>query len=191
MNGDWWPDRDETCHRVAYDFKGAEHAIRQCRKLDLVIQAGGCVGAWPRYLRSKFRRVVTFEPSWENWELMRKNLSGVDVEMVNAALGERSGRCSMKENPRNCGDDQTREGGEVETVAIDDLSLDPDLIYLDIQGDEPLALKGAQETLDRCNPIVAVEYDPKMFRHGDPKDYLESIGYQVTKRYKQDLIFAR
>lgn len=175
---------------MAYQFEGADHAIRQCQKLELAIQAGGCVGAWPKYLRTKFRRVMTFEPSPENWELMKKNLSGVDVEIFNAALGEKSGFCGILENPKNCGDDRTTPDGGIRLVAIDDLNVDPDLIYLDVQGDEIRALKGASETLKRCRPIVGIEYDAKMFRDGNPKEYLESVGYRMTKKHKWDMIFA-
>src|SRR6187551_2139418 len=130
--GDWWPDRDEVCWRVSYNFEGADKAIKKCKKLDLVIQAGGNVGVWPKYLKKSFKTVWTFEPSSENWDLMTKNIHGLDIQAVQAALGIREGRCSIKENPANCGDDQTVPGKDVKVVAIDDLNLDPDLIYLDI-----------------------------------------------------------
>lgn len=192
INGDWWPDRDRTCHISSYNLEGADLALSFCKKTDLVIQAGGNVGVWPRYLRGKFNRVVTFEPSEENFELMLKNLSGVDVQMFNAALSDKPGRLGMKLNPQNCGDDQTTPGKDVVAMTIDDLLLDPDLIYLDIQGDELPALKGARETLERCSPVVAVEIDGhSMRRHGDPRPFLMGLGYKRVERAHQDEIFAR
>lgn len=191
VQGDWWPDRDEVCHRVAYDFLGADHAIKQCKGTDLVIQAGGNVGAWPKYLKTRFKKVVTFEPSTENYELMLKNISGMDIRAYHAALWTSSGRCTVEKNTKNCGDDQTREGEGIDRIAIDDLELSPDLIYLDIQGDEFPALKGAVQTIERCSPIIAIEWDRKMLRHGDPVPFLESLGYKLTKKYKQDYIFNR
>ena len=192
INGDWWPTRDHTCHRVAYDFKGADLAIKRCKKLDLVIQAGGCVGVWPRYLRTIFAKVHTFEPSAENYLLMVKNLGDLDIEKHHAALSDKIGRCGLKLNPLNCGDDQTIAGDVVDTVTIDSLGVDPDLIYLDIQGDEYHALRGAEETIKRCSPIVGIEIDNGLSRlKGDAAALLKGLGYVKFAKANQDWLFER
>jgi FkbM family methyltransferase len=191
INDDWWPDRDEGCHRVSYDLNGADIASSYCEKHDLVIQAGGNVGVWPRFLRGLFSNVWTFEPSAENYQLMLKNLSGLDVRMWHAALGARTGSCSMTLNPRNCGDDRTAPGLEVEVIAIDSLGVNPDLIYLDVQGDELAVLQGAQETLSRCKPIVAFEhYAPYVEERGDPVALLLGLGYARVDSYGHDEIYS-
>lgn len=192
VKGDWWPDRDKTCHSSSYNLEGVELTYKLCTKHDLAIQAGGNVGVWPRELRKKYKRVITFEPSSENFELMLKNLSGVDVQMFHAALGDRAGRCNIKPNPENCGDDQTTPGADVLVMAIDDLEMDPDLIYLDIQGDELPALKGASRTIARCSPVIAIEIDGhSMRKHGDPRPFLMDLGYKRVDRAHQDEIFVR
>jgi len=192
IHGDFWPDRDQTCHCVAYKTEGADKALRHCKKRDLVIQAGGNVGVWPRYLATKFQRVLTFEPSQENFELMVQNLKNIEIEMFQAALGDKAGACDVWVNKTNCGDDQTRPGTSVVVMAIDDLNVDPDLIYLDIQGDELPVLKGAEKTIERCSPVIAVEIDGhSMTRHGDPRPFLLERGYKQVERVHQDHIFAR
>jgi FkbM family methyltransferase len=192
IHGDLWPLRDETCHRIAYDFRGADQAVRRCNRLDLVIQAGGCVGAWPRYLRTIFSKVYTFEPSPENFGLMVRNLGDLDIQKFNAALSDKVGRCGLKLNPKNCGDDQTIAGDEVETISIDSLNVDPDLIYLDIQGDEYFALQGAAETLKRCSPIIGIEVDNKLARlKGDAVALLKELGYVQFGKSHQDWLFER
>lgn len=192
VRNDLWPARDETCHRIAYDFRGADLVARRCNSLDLAIQAGGCVGAWPRYLRTIFSKVYTFEPSPENYGLMLKNLEGLDIIKFNAALSDKVGRCGLKLNPRNCGDDQTIEGDEVETISIDSLAVSPDLIYLDIQGDEYFAIKGAVETIERCSPIVGIEVDNKLARlKGDAVALLKDLGYVQFGKSHQDWLFER
>lgn len=191
INDDWWPDRDEACHRVTYDLNGAEIASSYCEKHDLVIQAGGNVGVWPRFLRKSFANVFTFEPSSENYELMLKNLKGSDVRSFNSALGARSGKCSMTLNPRNCGDDRTTTGSAIEVVAIDDLQVLPDLIYLDVQGDEAAVLEGARETLKRCKPIVALEhYAPYVRERGEPELLLFELGYNKVDQYGTDKFYS-
>ena len=192
IQGDLWPLRDSVCCRSSYDFRAADVALKRCRKFDTVIQAGGCVGVWPRYLRQFFSKVYTFEPSSENYELMLLNLGGMDIVKVHAALSDRVGRCSMKLNPANCGDDQTVEGDAVDTVTIDSLGVDPDLIYLDIQGDEYHAIKGTVETLKRCSPVIAIEVDNKLARiKGDAVGLLKELGYVQFGRVHQDYLFER
>lgn len=192
VDGDLWPVRDEVCSRVAYDFKGADTAIKRCKKLDLVIQAGGCVGSWPRYLRTIFSKVYTFEPSLENYGLLVRNLGDLDINKCHAALSDKVGRCGLKLNPQNCGDDQTIEGDTVDTVTIDSLKVDPDLIYLDIQGDEYLAIKGAEYTLARGSPIIGIEVDNKLARlKGDAVALLKELGYVQFARVHQDILFER
>lgn len=94
-------------------------------------------------------------------------------------------------NPRNCGDDRTGPGTEIEVIAIDDLGVNPDLIYLDVQGDELGVLEGAAETLERCKPVVALEHDRKyVAERGDAAAYLSSLGYTELERYGQDRIFS-
>lgn len=191
INGDQWPDRDEACHRVTYDLNGADIASSYCEKHDLVIQAGGNVGVWPRFLRTVFANVFTFEPSTENYSLMVKNLSGLQIRTWNAALGARNGHCAMSENPRNCGDDRTQVGEGTEVLTIDSLGVNPDLIYLDVQGDEQSVLEGARETLSRCKPIVGLEhYAPYVRERGDPVSVLLDYGYKKCDYYGTDLIFS-
>ena len=192
VHDDLWPIRDQTCHRVAYDFRGAALAIKRCRKLDLAIQAGGCVGAWPRHLRETFSKVYTFEPSSENFGLMVENLGDLDIQKFHAALSDKVGRCGLRLNPSNCGDDQTVAGDEVDTVTIDSLGVDPDLIYLDIQGDEFAALNGAAETLKRCSPVIGIEVDNKLARlKGDAVALLKNLGYVQFGKSSQDWLFER
>ena len=193
IHRDLWPSRDNVCHKAAYDFRACNSAIALCKKTDTVIQAGGNVGVWPRYLKTIFGEVYTFEPSPENFGLMKQNLNGSEVKAYNAALYDIVGRCSIKINPLNCGDDQTIEGDEIETITIDSLDLSPDLIYLDIQGDEYRALIGGNETIERCSPVIAIEYDKKMRTRssGDAVELLGSLGYTKIDQYAQDWIFIR
>ena len=193
VGNDLWPWRDKICRKVAYNFSGCDLAISNCGKRDLVIQAGGCVGVWPRYLRTIFSRVLTFEPSEENFTLMVQNLGDLSIEKHLAALGEKEGLCGVKQNPRNCGDDRTIPGTEIPVIAIDDLGLNPDLIYLDIQGDEYPALLGARETLSRCSPVIGIEYDTHCAcrQDIDAREWIKDQGYTQVGLYRQDWIYAR
>lgn len=192
VRDDCWPLRDTVCCNVAYDFKACDAALKRVKKFDLAIQAGGCVGVWPRYLRTYFQKVYTFEPSPENYALMRRNLGDMDIRCFNAALYHTVGRCGLLLSDRNCGDDRTMEGNDTETVTIDSLEVEPDLIYLDIQGDEYFALQGARETLKRCSPIIAIEVDNKLAKSkGDAVALLKDMRYVQFGKVHQDWLFER
>jgi FkbM family methyltransferase len=123
---------------------------------------------------------------------MLKNLGELDIRKFHAALSDKVGKCGMKLNPYNCGDDQTIQGDEVDTITIDSLEVDPDLIYLDIQGDEYFAIQGAKETLKRCSPIIGIEVDNKLASlKGDAVVLLKELGYVQFGKKGQDWLFER
>ena len=50
---------------------------------------------------------------------------------------------------------------EVEVITFDSLNLDIDVLKMDIQGSEPYALKGMENTIDRCVPWIMLENYPE------------------------------
>ena len=51
------------------------------------------------------------------------------------------------------------DGDKVKMISIDSLNLDYDVMKVDIEGAEPLAFYGAQESIKRCMPIIAFEHN--------------------------------
>ena len=127
----------------------------------ICIQAGGCLGIWPLRLSQLFDRVITFEPEPTNYYCLQMNTAHLsNVEAHNAALGQRSGgSVHMKlTDIGNSGAHYAVPGGDIPVVCIDDLDLDDvDLIYLDVEGYESQALRGAINTIKRCTPVIGVE----------------------------------
>jgi FkbM family methyltransferase len=86
--------------------------------------------------------------------------------------------------------------GSVEMVTIDSMHLkELDFLKLDLEGAEYLALKGAEETLRRCRPVVFVEVKKGMAeRFGLEKDaplrFLESLGAKQVTRLKNDYVYS-
>jgi FkbM family methyltransferase len=141
-----------------------------------VVQAGGCVGIWPVRLSQFFSTVRTFEPEPVNFSCLEANTAHLaNVIPVCAALGELEKRVSMvwPEMGRKAGNPGTfhvGDGSDAAMMTIDSLELDDcDLIYLDIEGYEVAALRGAAETIERCSPVIGVEdYGAYMSRFGLP-----------------------
>jgi FkbM family methyltransferase len=69
------------------------------------------------------------------------------------------------------------EGGGwiVPTVRLDDIASDVDLIKIDVEGGEGRVVRGAEQTLRRCRPVVVSEFSCEMLRRisgVQPAEYL-------------------
>jgi hypothetical protein len=84
--------------------------------------------------------------------------------------------------------------GTIPTFKIDDLNLSVcDLIHLDIEGFEGFAIQGALETINRCKPIIALEFRnfgiKYNFSDDQIRDLMKSINYTEVGKVFNDVIF--
>jgi len=120
----------------------------------------------PNFSRMVSGTVYAFEPVIENYILAKlcvENNNCENVILMNAAVSDRL--CNLN---INTGEDGGRHAGGASTisdngaicVAIDIDSFNIEglvLIQLDLEGHEIIALKGAQETIQRSRPVIAIE----------------------------------
>jgi FkbM family methyltransferase len=117
-------------------------------------------------------RVIAFEPAPSTYRLLAENVARngyQNVTLVGGALTDRSGHGALHLHGDWSGDHRIAEGPGRQTIPVDLHSLDDfveqeesvDFIKLDVQGAEPLVLRGAARLLER-NPqlVAAIEYDP-------------------------------
>lgn len=165
------------------------------------VQAGGNCGVWPWHLATKFEFVYTFEPDHCNFVALAFNLRGrLNVVKMQAALGDIAGVMVNTMLPAheqdNCGATCVEHGGIVPVIRIDDLKLPAlDLLYLDIEGFELPALKGAMQTITKFRPVIAIEDKGLSERYGVKQgEAVEWIcgtfEYKVLKRVKRDVILG-
>lgn len=197
------------------EMAGSEEALKWCRKelpkLDdvikltrgktAVIQAGGHLGIFPKRLAESFATVYTFEPAAELFPLMLKNAPERNIVKFQAALGDERGLVGMSRARRDPSGKPEHEGlthidgpGVIPTLRIDDLGLPVcDLIYLDLEGWELYALRGALETIALCRPVLAVEINKNTAFVGiEPQAIRQLIfdqDYQLVRRMQSDEIF--
>lgn len=204
VNGFLWPAYDEACAAVVFaSTPDLDRAIRQCQGKRLAIQAGGNCGVWAKHLGGIFDKVWTWEPDPINFQCLAHNTGKQqNVFCIQAALGEHSGLVEMDApEPNNCGALQIAafvDGSEpaysIPVVRIDDYLIEEvDLIYLDLEGFELPAIRGAAETVRRCQPIIAVEDKGLSERYGidrgDVLRFIESeFGYEICDRYARDFV---
>ena len=63
----------------------------------VAVQAGGCMGMYPRLLSDMFNAVYTFEPDPLNFHCLVANCQRDNIVKMNAALGERPARAAPRQ----------------------------------------------------------------------------------------------
>lgn len=182
-NGAWdGPKEDwKESHKVKY----SEHV----RKWDVVVQAGGNCGMYPRLFSRMFKWVYTFEPDPLNFYTLVQNCQEDNIVKIQAALGEHHAMIEVhRHSLHNVGMHQVRENASanIPQLRIDDLALhDCDLIQLDIEGYEIHALRGAEQTIAKYKPVIVVENN-----NPDIGAFLiDKHGYIVASTSKMDTIY--
>jgi FkbM family methyltransferase len=167
-----------------------------------VIQAGGHVGVWPKKLAQTFEKVVTFEPVPSNWECLFKNMEGTDVELHCLALGAKKGLDHINHRKTSSGGHHIATHMAKPHIPVSMVTLDDtcekylgtvDALFLDIEGYEIEALKGATQMLLNDHPLLVVENNgcSQKFGYG-PKalhEHLKPYGYTQIGAHGEDLVF--
>lgn len=197
LGREWqWPDSDVKCRAVVFDWaKDLQVVYPHCRGFRTVIQAGGNMGVWPWLLAKKFARVVTAEPEPECLTYLRENVTEPNVEIHGVCFGAHRDRADIVYEPGNLGAQYIRYGGSIPVIPIDELDVkDCDLIYLDIEGAEVDALRGALGTIQASKPVIVVEDKGLSTRFGYPKGHVEKmlapLGYRVVARPHRDVVLV-
>jgi FkbM family methyltransferase len=169
-------------------YKIRDTVLKYTPERDVIVQAGGCCGMYPRLWSKYFRIVHTFEPVDNNFEVLCKNCPDHIIKH-RCALGDSNDPVIMKggaeiisqgKNVKNVGmywvDKKVEKG--IYQLMLDQLQLPKlDAMQLDVEGYEIHVLRGAIETIKRCSPTICIEtYNDEV------KDFLSSLGYRVVER---------
>lgn len=149
-------------------------------KGDNVIDVGGHYGTHAvlmRKLVGEEGKVIVFEPNPFNKKLIENTISRngfENVEVVNSAVSDEEGEKVLYEVPDNTGHSTMRPlesmdyGKEysidVETLDsfIENTEKVPDLIKMDIEGEEVGAIKGLERNLDKIKKIIMEVHNRNM-----------------------------
>jgi hypothetical protein len=82
----------------------------------------------------------------------------------------------------------------VPCIPLDAFGLtDVDFLCLDVEGYELAALRGAEQTLHRCHPVVMLESKQLPHMDGKPEDairFLEGMRYRRVAQAHKDVVMA-
>jgi FkbM family methyltransferase len=191
----WWPDYDhkpEKCFQfVQHGLKDMDRAVVRCKGQALAVQAGGHAGLWPKRLANSFERVVTFEPEPALFQCLQRNCEHYpQVEAYQKAVGAFAGWVKLRPSV-SAGSWRVDNAGTFpcEQVTIDSLDLPAcDALFLDVEGYEVEALKGADQTIDKYRPVIQVEQLPRAAEA--IKRHLGKAGYRLVERVHYDCIYV-
>lgn len=198
LGGFWWPVLDSECWTATLGIvdSSVAQAVAKVKSHRTCIQAGGNVGVYPERLARIFAKVITFEPDPKLFTFLRYNAGYPKIQPVNAALSDEAGYVGINRNPHNIGQAHVAGDGNIPTMRIDDFECDDvDLIYLDIEGYEMKALRGATETIRRCRPTIVIEENGLSERYGvakgeTPAWLCREFGYSVAAEIGRDVILV-
>jgi FkbM family methyltransferase len=193
-----WPSNDRLgAPGILMDAEYIDQFMRQLDRRRTVVQAGGNVGIYPAHLAEYFDEVHTFEPDAQNFACLSHNLNGLKgkIAAYHAALGADDGTCRTEAHQaENVGAIIVKPNGDVPMRTVDDLGLETcDLIWLDVEGMEEEALRGAEATVMRSRPAVIIEENEMPLLHGlslgGARAWLEERGYRRTLKLGNDAMF--
>jgi FkbM family methyltransferase len=155
----------------------------------LFVDVGANVGFHAVFAARLGAHVVAVEPVPWTLELLRANVwrHGAEVEVVEAAASDSVGTVRIAHDPAHrSGAAIGPEGIEVRTAPLDELVPEGavDVLKVDVEGAEPLVLRGASSLLAR-SPVLAavVEFRNEPHAGGEsPADVLafyQSLGFEL------------
>lgn len=183
------------------DLPSLDLALQLTKGRKAVVQAGGNLGLFPKRLAEEFAAVYTFEPDKQLFAHLEHNAPEPNIVSVCAALGCSREPVSVDCRRRDQSGRPVHEGltfiagaGDIPQVMIDDLALEHcNLIYLDVEGYELNALKGAVQTLQRCRPTLALESNTNIKHYASSRtelhEWVVAHGYKKITRINGDDIY--
>jgi len=146
-------------------------------------------------------RAFAFEPNPASYRLLQENveLNGLkNVTAVNAAVGAEAGKVSLDVSSPHAGFHSIYGSGsnriEVPALALDDFfpaqGCVPSLIKVDVEGYEPLVLRGMRTLLKKGPLQIILEFNPEHLNRGgkEPVAFLEELTEQFDAIFCLDEI---
>ena len=167
----------------------------------IALDIGAHIGIWTRRLSNLYDHVHCFEPVADAIECHKRNTSTItNTTLYEHALGSKEETLDMKVIVGRGGTNSFHYGKKGKTrmyehkiVPMKVKSLDSykfdnvDFMKVDIESHELEMLKGAVETLEKCNPIIFIEDPTYIYNQKNNKkdptglDFLCDLGYTVEK----------
>ena len=203
VNGIWLPDHEKHLTQWAehgvygkwtYQSNKMIAALGFITGCKQAVDIGGHCGLWSKELIKIFDHVHAFEPMAAHRECFVENVPE-RYTLHPCALGEKAGHISLHSTEGSSGDTWINGEGQIPMLTLDSFNLSPDFIKLDCEGYEYFALKGGEETIKRCKPVIIVEQKPGNgqkygVRETEAVTYLQSLGATLRGEMVGDFVLS-
>lgn len=139
-------------------------------KNQVALDVGANIGNHTLFFADLFQKVIAFEPNPIARAMLEINLElnrATNVEIQSAGLSDRAGRVALSFDTQNLGatrsvanPDEAHDSRQIE-LAVGDQIVTGDqhigLIKIDVEGAEDAVLRGLQGTIEKHEPLIAVE----------------------------------
>lgn len=178
----------EDTHRLDCDTLCREVCERILKPGMVVVDGGACLGDHTSaYLRAvgETGRVLAFEPNPEAFACLAHNCQNAECFQWGLGVMDTELFLIPSENLGASFLSGSKDGLRVHIVALDVVNLQRlDLLKLDVEGMELDALRGAEQTIRRCRPVIFLELnDTTLERNGSSRiqllQYLHELGYEA------------
>jgi FkbM family methyltransferase len=194
---EWMTKRNVRVNgKLTYQWHKQQATLRYCKEFRTFVDIGAHVGLWSMNLAPRFQFVYAFEPVSAHRECFARNVPFGNVIVEACALGETEGQVSIYSVPDSSGNSRVIGDGDIPLCTLDSYELtEVDLIKVDCEGYELMALKGAVETIKQWKPAICVEQKPgKGEQYGlgqtDAVKWLESLGAKCREEISGDFILT-
>ena len=160
-------------------------------KNGICLDIGANIGNHSLFFSRYFNKVFAYEPNLRPFKLLEANsMICNNIRNFNIGLSDKEKVQKIKYNPDNIGaaslnhDDGNHEATftlkRLDDILIEDEKKIISFMKIDVEGYELEVLYGAEKTIKKSNPIIAIEVLPHEIKDGTfkTKDFLNELGYR-------------
>lgn len=185
-------------------FKGdldiIKKIIKSHDKNNIFVDIGANIGTYSISLSPYFKKIFSFEPEQENFELLKKNVSVNNCSNIrcdNTAILDKEGSFLLSNHNKSPGIHEgtyfieLKEGNTKcdllkNCIPEDDLNK-ISVIKLDTEGSELLILKNIKPILEKIKPVLCIEINicsEKNYgiKQQEIRNFISSVGYTLYKQ---------
>lgn len=180
----------------SYETHVTAALLRELRADSTFVDVGANMGWFTLLAAPIARRVIAIEPNPTNVQLLYRSLLANEFKNVSVLQGAVTDRPNLLQLNflRSNGSVSSVEQAVTTATIVQGNPLDlllreterVDVMKIDIEGHEPIALEGMRETLRRFHPVLIFEFHPAAIRQNagrDPEHFLQSLselGYRLA-----------
>lgn len=194
-----------------------EYLLKLVSEPKVFVDVGANYGFMSTALSKVFDIVYAFEVIPKTYDCLVKNCEGYpNINTYACGLGHEESTMLAKRRLKTAGHSQiVNDPNEIKMyrekrhhkqhmVELFDIPIKPldsfnferiDLLKIDVEGFEEFVLQGAEETLKRCNPVVALEVTREkktnVIRTKDAVQMMLDLNYKLIDQRKDDFILIK